>query len=260
MKKPILVLSIAVVTAACSSNTGGSSPAAGQAPEGSTAVAPATAGAAAPAGGTDVAGHPSRSSAASAEAAVARTAPAAAAEPAKPKFKEVTVPPGTTLSLKLQTDVASDTSKAEDKVRATLNKPLVVDGTTAVPAGAEVLGSVLTAQESGRVKGRAAVAFQFEHLHAWKESYDIQTARIAREAEATKGEDAKKIGIGAGAGAAIGAIAGGKKGAGIGALVGGGAGTGVVMATKGEEVRLAAGTVVSTTLAQALKVNVPIGQ
>jgi hypothetical protein len=162
------------------------------------------------------------------------------------------------LNVKLQTPLASDTSKAEDKVRATLSKPLVIDGTTAVPAGAEVTGSVLEAHESGRVKGRASIALRFERLHAWKDVYDIRTARISREAAATKGEDAKKIGIGAGAGAAVGAIAGGKKGAGIGALVGGGAGTGVVMATKGEEVRLAAGTVVSTTLAEAVKVTVPL--
>jgi hypothetical protein len=170
----------------------------------------------------------------------------------------VTIPSGTTLSLRLQTPVASDTSKAEDKVRAVLSKALVVDGTTAVPAGAEVVGSVLEANQSGRVKGRASVALRFERLHAWKETYDIHTARIAREAAATKGEDAKKVGIGTGAGAIVGAIAGGKKGAAIGGLVGAGAGTGVVLATRGEEVRLAAGTVVNTKLADALKVTVPI--
>jgi len=255
MKRQILVLGIAVVAAACSPGSGGSSPEAGQ-PPGAAAAAP-EATPAGPAPGTHGSSHATHSAASSAEAPAARTAPAAT-EPARPRFREVTVPSGTALSLKLQTDVASDTSKAEDKVRATLDRPLVVDGTTAVPVGAEVVGSVLDAQESGRVKGRASVAFQFERLHAWKENYDIRTARIAREAEATKGKDATKIGIGAGAGAAVGAIAGGKKGAGIGALIGGGAGTGVVMATKGEEVRLAAGTVVSTTLAEALKVSVPI--
>ena len=66
--------------------------------------------------------------------------------------------------------------------------------------------------------------------------YGINTELFSRQASATKGEDATKIGIGAGAGAAIGAIRG-KKGAAEGAAVGGGAGTGVVLATKGDEVR-----------------------
>lgn len=254
MRKPFGTLMMAaVVTAACSSNNPGSTPATGQAPA-------ASAGAAAVpgpgAGATTAAGPAERPTAAPEPARAPAAAPAP--EPAKPKFKEVTIPSGTTISLKLQTDVASDTSKVEDKVRATLNKPLVVDGVTAVPAGAEVVGSVIEANQSGRVKGRASVAMRFERLKAGKDTYEIQTARIAREAEATKGEDAKKIGIGAGAGAAVGAIAGGKKGAGIGSLIGGGAGTGVVMVTRGEEMRLGAGTVVTTTLAAALKVTVPL--
>jgi hypothetical protein len=42
------------------------------------------------------------------------------------------------------------------------------------------------------------------------------------------------VGIGAGVGAAIGAIAGGGKGAAIGAGAGGAAGTGTVLATRGD--------------------------
>jgi hypothetical protein len=77
-----------------------------------------------------------------------------------------------------------------------------------VPTGAEVVGTVLEANQSGRVKGRASIAFRFDRLSAHSETHDIQTARIARQAAATRQEDAKKIGIGAGAGALIGAIAG----------------------------------------------------
>jgi hypothetical protein len=55
----------------------------------------------------------------------------------------------------------------------------------------------------------------------------------------------------------IGAIAGGKKGAVVGGTVGGAAGTGVVLATRGDEVALAAGTALTTTLTQALVVRVP---
>jgi hypothetical protein len=63
---------------------------------------------------------------------------------------------------------------------------------------------------------------------------EISTNSISREAKATKGKDATKIGIGSGIGAAVGAIAGGGKGAAIGAAAGAGAGTGVVLATTGD--------------------------
>jgi hypothetical protein len=172
----------------------------------------------------------------------------------------MTIPAGTRLSLTLSTSVASDTSKVEDAVRAKLAKPVVIDGVEAMPTGAEVVGSVVEAERSGRVKGRATVALRFQRLTAWDETHEINTARIARQARATKKEDATKVGIGAGAGALIGAIAGGSKGAAIGGAVGAGAGTGAVMATRGEEVRLPAGTTVSTTLQEPLTVRVPIDQ
>ncbi|HMS81649.1 MAG TPA: hypothetical protein PKC20_19425, partial [Burkholderiaceae bacterium] len=70
-----------------------------------------------------------------------------------------------------------------------------------------------------------------------------------------KKNDAAKVGIGAGAGALVGAIAGGKKGALVGGAVGAGAGTGVVLVTRGDEVTLGAGTVVTTTLREPLVVR-----
>jgi hypothetical protein len=134
----------------------------------------------------------------------------------------------------------------------------VVNGATALPAGSVATGSVLEALQAGRVKGRASVSFGFDRLRSGAQAYTITSARITREAEATKGEDAAKVGLGAAAGAIIGALADGKKGAAIGGAVGAGAGTGVVLATRGEEIALAAGTVVETTLEQPLKVQVPI--
>jgi hypothetical protein len=146
----------------------------------------------------------------------------------------------------------------EDKVTGRLAKPIIVHGRTVVPAGAEVIGSVTAAKESGRVEGLASVSFHFDRLVARGETHRIETTRITRQAQSTKGKDAKKIGIGAGVGAVIGGIAGGGKGAAIGAGVGGGAGTGVVLSTRGKEVTLPAGTIVSTRLREPLNVRVPV--
>ena len=172
-----------------------------------------------------------------------------------PVVREFTIPDGTSLRLDLVTPLASDASKVEDTVRATLREAVAVDGTTVLPVGTEVTGSVTEAEGSGRVKGLARLGFRFNALRAGKERYEIQTAPIAVEAEATKKEDAKKIGIGAGIGAAVGAIAGGASGAAKGAAIGAGGGTGVVLATKGKEVRLGAGANVTAKLTAPLKVQ-----
>jgi outer membrane lipoprotein SlyB len=88
------------------------------------------------------------------------------------------------------------------------------------------------------------------------DEYDVRTEAVERVAAATKGEDATKIGIGAGAGAALGAILGGGSGAAKGAAIGAAAGTGAVLATHGEEVRLDPGEAVDTRLTAPLSIRV----
>jgi hypothetical protein len=168
------------------------------------------------------------------------------------------VPAGTPLEITLETAVASDTSKVEDAVRGKIARAVVVSGMTAIPAGAPVKGTVVAVERSGKVKGRASIALRFNEVMVGNTPYRIQTTRIVRQAEATKGEDAKKIGIGAGVGTAIGAIAGGKKGAAIGAGVGGGAGTAAVMATRGDEVRIPAGSTLRTKIDESVRVTAPM--
>jgi hypothetical protein len=180
------------------------------------------------------------------------------AAPARPTMREITVPSGTALSVKLSTALASDSSHAEDVVRATVTKPIKIDGVVAVPQGAALRGHVRSAERSARVKGRASIAFQFDRLEAFDTGYDVETSRITRMAPATKRKDAMKIGIGAGAGAVIGGIAGGGKGAAIGSAVGAGAGTGAVLATRGDEIRLPAGTAIAIRLIAPLTLRVPI--
>ena len=192
------------------------------------------------------------------ETALAEGASATAAvKPASaPVVREVTIPAGTALPLDLASSVASDSSKVEDTVRATLRQAVAVNGQTVLPAGTELVGVVTSVGDAGRVKGRGRVAYRFNSLRAGGDRYDISTATISHLAEATKGEDATKIAIGAGAGAALGAILGGGDGAAKGAAIGGAGGTGVVLATKGKEVRLGPGANVSTTLTAPVTVRI----
>jgi hypothetical protein len=182
----------------------------------------------------------------------------AAAAVGVPRYREVTIPAGTTLRLELTSSVASDSSNVEDAVRAELRQPIAIDGREVVPVGADVTGRVTGVARSGRVKGRARVAFRFDSMSVNGDEYEIDTAPVARQAEATKGEDATKIAVGAGAGAAVGALLGGGDGAAKGAAIGGAGGTGVVLATRGREVRLGPGANIDARLTAPLVVRVKI--
>jgi len=182
--------------------------------------------------------------------------PAEPEKPAEAVYKDVTLPAGTTLRLELKSSVASDTSKIEDPVRAVLRQAVTVDGREVLPAGTEFAGTVTDVERSGKVKGLARIAYRFNSLRRGTERYDVRTASIQHEAAPTKKKDATKIAIGAGAGAALGAILGGGGGAAKGAAIGGAGGTGVVLATRGEEVRRGPGADVSTRLTAPLTVRV----
>jgi hypothetical protein len=183
------------------------------------------------------------------------TADGAAATSGRPVYRDVTIPSGTTLPLSLTSSMASDTSAVEDPVTATLTRAVSIDGREALPAGTRLVGNVTQVDDSGRVKGRAMIAFRFTSLQTDEERYEVQTEALTRVASATKGEDAAKIGIGASAGAAIGGLIGGGDGAAKGAAIGGGAGTGVVLATKGKEMRLGPGADVTSRLTAPVTVR-----
>jgi hypothetical protein len=260
MKKVVLFLSIAVLSGlACNQSGQPQSAPAGQAP----AAAPppndqGSAPAAKPAAPEPAQPSSDRPAPAQAPAAqqAAPTGTAAAPKPAEePAFREVTIPPGTSLSVTMLTTVASKTSKPEDRVKGSIAKPVTVSGTTALPVGTQLTGSVIQANESGRVKGRASVEFRFDHMVVNGESMRVETAAVKREAAADTKSDVKKGGLGAGAGAIVGGILGGGKGAAIGAVAGG---AGTVLATKGNEVEVPSGTVVSVLLQDPVTVTVPI--
>lgn len=203
--------------------------------------------------GTDSAEDPSPGGASEPRGAIARLLDTG------PEYREVTIPPDTMLPASLQSAVASDASAGEDALRATLRRPIVIDGVEALPAGTVLHGNVVEADRSGRVKGRAVVAFRFNRIDTPEDGrMTITSATITRVAPATKKKDAATIGVGAAGGAIVGGLLGGGKGAAKGAAVGGAAGSGVVLSTRGQEVRLATGTPLSVRLTRPLTVRVAV--
>jgi hypothetical protein len=269
IKSMIAVTLVSACVAAC-----GQAPPAQSPPPATQAATPAPAPAA---GQADAAATPSSTPAAAASSAAApataapATTPAASAAvpaspppaaapavpppPPEPTYREVTIPAGTSMSVKMLSSLASNTSKPEDPVKGSIAKAVNVSGTTALPAGTQILGTVTEAAESGRVKGRAMVEFRFERLVVDDETIRIHTASVKHEAASDTKSDVKKGGLGAGLGAVVGGVIGGGKGAAIGAVAGG---TGTVLATKGKEVEVPAGTVVSVLVQDPITVRVRV--
>ena len=171
-------------------------------------------------------------------------------------MRNVTVPAGTVLRLRLDNGVGSDFSRVEGPVHARLVNPIVIGGRTVVPAGSAVTGVVTQATRAGRVSGRARLGMRFYTLEpvGGNESYPIKGS-WSRIAPSTKKTDTAKIAVPAAGGAIVGALVGGKKGAAIGAAAGGGGGTAVVLSTRGKEVRLGRGAILAVRLSAPLTVD-----
>jgi len=165
---------------------------------------------------------------------------AAAPKPQPPE--PLVIPAGTLLAATLETGISSATSKEGDAILARLTEDVRVANRVVLKSGTELRGRVVAATPSGRVKGRAHLAFDFDRVVVGGKEREIALRAVDITAESSKSKDAKIIGGGAGAGLIIGAIADGKKGAAIGTVVGAAAGTGAVLATRGREVELASGT------------------
>jgi len=192
------------------------------------------------------------------EAAPTTASSPAASEPATDKWREVTIPAGTTLALALDTAVGSDTSRVEAPVEAHLTRAVAIDGVTVVPEASAVTGTVTNATPAGKVQGRSQLTIRFDTLvpQGQSERYPMQTNAVARTGASEKKKDAAKIAVPAAGGAVIGGIVGGKKGAVIGGAVGGGAGTAVVMTDRGNEVRMGKGAAISLKLTEPLTIRV----
>lgn len=187
----------------------------------------------------------------------AASSPATASvAPPPPAPKPVTVPAGTPVVVRTAAALSTKDAKDGEGFRATLEKPLVVDGVTIAARGAEVEGVVVESDPGGRVKGVAQIGIALRSLQTAAGKVEIQTGAHVAEAKSSVKKDVTRGAIMTGVGAAIGAIAGGGKGAAVGAGVGAGAGTATAVATRGEPAVIPAESVLTFRLKQPVTVTV----
>jgi hypothetical protein len=160
------------------------------------------------------------------------------------------VPIGTNLKIRIEDTLSSKESRVGDRFTATVLDPVRFNEAT-------VRGHVSSIQKSGKIKGRTSMNLAFDSitlpdgrsgtLHGYvTRVYGSDSSRADEEGGVESGsrtnQTMKRAGIGAGAGAIIGAIAGGGKGAAIGLILGGAGGAGSLAVQGSKELRIESGT------------------
>lgn len=168
----------------------------------------------------------------------------------------VTVPPSTSIHVTLNSALSSNRSNPGDHFEATVSQPVVINGETVIPKGAEATGVVVDSLPSGKMEKRAHLLVALETVTVGGSLYQIRTASNARIEGRHRGHNFKTIGSSAGAGAIIGAIAGGGAGALIGAPIGAGAGTAAALFSGKHDIRIAPETPMTFELAQPVSIDV----
>ena len=168
-------------------------------------------------------------------------APPAAAGP-------VEIPAGTELEVRLIDPVDSQTATDGQSFAASMDRPVVINGQTVIPQGADAVMRLVQTTPSGTFTGRTEVALALISVKVNGRYVPINTQTVTRVSDPRGEKTAKVVGGAAAVGAIIGAIAGGGKGAAIGAGAGGAAGAGAQAITKGQRVKIPSETRLTFTL------------
>jgi hypothetical protein len=163
----------------------------------------------------------------------------------------VTIPAGTDIGVRMIDGVSSKTNTAGQTFRASLSSPVVIHGRTILPSGADATVLLDAARGAGRIKGSSELEVRLIKMAG----YDVDSSVHDQAGHGRGKQTAVRTGIGAAAGAIIGALAGGGRGAAIGSLAGGGAGAGIQLATHGQQVSIPSETRLTFSLRSPIVVT-----
>ena len=178
--------------------------------------------------------------------------PAPEPPPPPPPPPPLVLKAGTPLTIKTSQALSSKDSQTGQTFLGTLAQPVSAGGRPALPAGATVSGTVVTAKTKGKIKGEGQLDLALTSVTVGSHTYQIQTGVLSSTTKGKGKRTAATTGGGAAGGALIGGIAGGGKGAGIGALVGAGAGFVGGALTGNKQIEIPAESALTFTLSQSL--------
>jgi hypothetical protein len=192
-----------------------------------------------------------------ASAPVAPTPPPPPPEPPRSagntQYGGLLIPAGTDISVRTIDSVDSERDRRGQTYRASIDQPVIVNGQTVVPRGADAVIMLSDSQQSGKIEGKAVLTLELRSITINGRTYDSTSSTVSRESGGRGVRSAKVIGGTAALGAIIGAIAGGGRGAAIGAGSGAAVGTAAQVVTSGQKVKVPAETLLTFTLQNSLE-------
>jgi len=160
-----------------------------------------------------------------------------------------TLPTGAVVNVTLDQQIGTKNSKVGDTFSATVTDAIMAsNGQTVVPAGSKVYGKVTGLQDSNNAGQKAAIRLDFERINVngveRPFEANITATNLQTEGADSRNETLKKAGIGAAAGAVLGAVLGGGDVSKIlgGAAIGAAAGTVISLGTGEVDAVLPAGS------------------
>jgi hypothetical protein len=169
---------------------------------------------------------------------------------------QLTIKPGTYITVRINQPLSSDHNQAGDAFSATLVRPVIVDGVVVAQSGQTLGGKVSEAKKAGRVEGTSRLGVQLTDLPVVDgQQVPIQTQLISRNGPTSTGRDAGAIAGTTALGAAVGAAAGWGTGAAIGAGAGAVVGTIGVLLTRGHPTYIGPESVLTFRIEQPLTIS-----
>ena len=174
------------------------------------------------------------------------------------------IPAGTKVPIALKQAISTKTTHEGDAVYAETTFPIVASNRVLIPSGTYVQGRISHIQRAGHIKGRAEVLMHFTTLiypsgytvmlpGALENAPGVDKATVKDQEGTIRGDSqtGEKIGTAAstaGTGAVIGGLSRGGKGALVGAGIGGAVGTAIAMLSRGNDVKLDAGSTIEMVI------------
>lgn len=160
------------------------------------------------------------------------------------------LPTGTPITVRMIDGVDSEQTRLGQTFRASVDEPVLIDGQTVIPRGADCVVKLVEDKESGKFAGRTVLTLGLQQVQVNGRMIDVTTGDVSQASGSRGARTAKVVGGTTAVGAIIGAIAGGGSGAAIGAASGAAVGGAAQVMTKGQHVKIPSETRLTFTLQQ----------
>jgi hypothetical protein len=165
----------------------------------------------------------------------------------------IQIPSGTPITVRMIESVDSKVAHLGQTFRASVDEPVLVNGQTVIPRGADAIAKLVEDQQSGKFEGKTILTLALTDITINGQMIDTTTGNVSQASSSRGARTAKVVGGATALGAIIGALAGGGRGAAIGAASGAAVGGGAEVLTKGQQVKIPSETRLTFTLQQPIQ-------